>query len=99
MIYYILIKIEFFYSIRIASCLTMATDTKTGDAKTTDTKDGTQNGDAKDGDAKDMVRREITFKCYVCDNPGTKRCSRCVLAMYCSLECQQQHYSEHKLNC
>ncbi|TFK38372.1 hypothetical protein BDQ12DRAFT_705388 [Crucibulum laeve] len=34
-----------------------------------------------------------------CFNPGTKTCSECKLASYCSKECQKHHWHLHKLDC
>eukprot|EP01018_Ginkgo_biloba_P007129 Gb_38396 [translate_table: standard] len=38
--------------------------------------------------------------CAVCQEPATKRCSRCKTVRYCSLKCQAKHWNQgHKLNC
>ncbi|XP_078443582.1 ubiquitin carboxyl-terminal hydrolase 18-like [Wolffia australiana] len=39
-------------------------------------------------------------KCFVCDNPGSKKCSRCKSVRYCSQECQSRHWkSGHNRKC
>lgn len=38
--------------------------------------------------------------CIYCNWPGTRyRCSRCKDAKYCSIRCQKNHWSTHKLSC
>ncbi|ETN61078.1 hypothetical protein AND_007277 [Anopheles darlingi] len=37
--------------------------------------------------------------CPVCQVEATKRCSRCALVYYCSVEHQQQHWKKHKATC
>lgn len=39
--------------------------------------------------------------CFFCSKEVEKRkyCSRCKKACYCSVECQTQHWSKHKLKC
>ncbi|XP_050092198.1 SET domain-containing protein SmydA-8-like [Anopheles aquasalis] len=37
--------------------------------------------------------------CPVCKVEATKRCSRCALVYYCSVEHQQQHWKTHKTTC
>lgn len=36
--------------------------------------------------------------CQICDNPGTKRCSKCHCAWYCSVECQKNDWENHRTN-
>lgn len=39
--------------------------------------------------------------CYytACNKKGTKLCSRCKIARYCSIECQTKHYPDHRDDC
>ena len=37
-----------------------------------------------------------TAKCAVCNEPATKRCSRCKVTWYCSVEHQKQDWKRHK---
>jgi hypothetical protein len=37
--------------------------------------------------------------CFRCNKPGTKRCSTCSDARYCSTDCQKQDRKLHKLIC
>jgi len=37
--------------------------------------------------------------CLVCDSPGSKKCSGCNSAAYCSAEHQKQHWKLHKNQC
>ncbi|XP_046456442.1 uncharacterized protein LOC124203702 [Daphnia pulex] len=39
--------------------------------------------------------------CAACNkvSPSLKRCSRCRSTVYCSVECQHQHWSQHKIVC
>jgi hypothetical protein len=37
--------------------------------------------------------------CLVCQQPTTKRCSRCREASYCSMGCQRKHWKAHKGRC
>ncbi|KAF2660387.1 hypothetical protein K491DRAFT_80734 [Lophiostoma macrostomum CBS 122681] len=37
--------------------------------------------------------------CFVCKNPGTLHCSRCLNVRYCSKTCQAANWSLHKLLC
>ena len=41
------------------------------------------------------------YRCHVCTNTGEhlKKCSRCLMARYCSAECQRAAYPEHKKTC
>lgn len=40
------------------------------------------------------------LSCVVCGNPGSKKCSRCKSARYCSSKCQMSHWqSGHKRKC
>ena len=34
-----------------------------------------------------------------CANPGKKKCARCCVVYYCSKECQDAHWIEHKEFC
>jgi tetratricopeptide (TPR) repeat protein len=34
-----------------------------------------------------------------CDEPGTRKCSRCQVAAYCSVPCQKRDWKKHKLAC
>ncbi len=47
-------------------------------------------------DAKNYQKR-----CHYCfsKTPGLKECSMCHFAMYCHIECQRAHWSEHRLMC
>jgi len=44
---------------------------------------------------------EVTKPCFnrLCCNPGVKRCTLCAYAVYCSRECQVNHWKEHKACC
>ncbi|KAJ3414398.1 hypothetical protein HDV05_006672, partial [Chytridiales sp. JEL 0842] len=35
----------------------------------------------------------------ICGNEGTKYCTRCLRARYCSVECQKNHWKSHKAQC
>ncbi|XP_063217455.1 zinc finger MYND domain-containing protein 10 [Bacillus rossius redtenbacheri] len=37
--------------------------------------------------------------CEICGGTGTKRCSRCHVALYCSRECQVKNWKYHKPTC
>ena len=48
---------------------------------------------------KGMLDLEL-FVCMHCGkDAGLAKCSRCRLAAYCSKECQQQHWPQHKSAC
>jgi len=34
-----------------------------------------------------------------CENTGTKKCSGCLVARYCSSDCQKTHWNDHKREC
>ena len=39
-------------------------------------------------------------RCWTCcENPGLLLCSRCKILPYCSTNCQQRHFAEHKAGC
>ncbi|XP_015592432.1 zinc finger MYND domain-containing protein 10 isoform X2 [Cephus cinctus] len=38
-------------------------------------------------------------KCFGCNEPAKKRCSKCKTAWYCSRECQVKDWINHKINC
>jgi len=40
-------------------------------------------------------------QCFICgeNNLPLKKCSRCRIAVYCSVECQKKDWMWHKLNC
>ena len=37
--------------------------------------------------------------CVVCAKPSSLRCSRCLGANYCSVDCQRKHWKTHKESC
>ncbi|KDR72885.1 hypothetical protein GALMADRAFT_252216 [Galerina marginata CBS 339.88] len=51
------------------------------------------------------LRKDTTIACTNCGRLGNeddvelKKCSGCKVALYCSTDCQKQHWSEHKPNC
>jgi hypothetical protein len=49
----------------------------------------------------EVVHRETDRDCYAagCTNRTTLRCSRCEFALYCSAECQQTDWREHREAC
>eukprot|EP00536_Pseudo-nitzschia_multiseries_P009717 jgi/Psemu1/288637/fgenesh1_pg.279_\ len=38
-------------------------------------------------------------KCQVCQKEASKKCSRCSLAWYCTVECQRTDWKQHKSVC
>lgn len=52
-------------------------------------------------DCDKKVARELKnmHKCNVCDKGGPQRCSICHKTYYCSSECQQRDWKEHKKTC
>ena len=42
---------------------------------------------------------QAVVKCHVCPSLGTKRCLRCRVTHYCSVECQTADWSDHKKKC
>ena len=49
----------------------------------------------------DFTERKIeAYKCIICGNPTTKRCSICHGVYYCSLECQRRDWEKfHNKEC
>ena len=41
----------------------------------------------------------VRMICHHCGAPSTKRCGRCRLRRYCSTECQQADWPDHKPHC
>ena len=41
----------------------------------------------------------INKRCRTCGKPASKVCSRCQTTRYCSVECQNKDWPEHKLDC
>lgn len=37
--------------------------------------------------------------CYFCGKPATKYCQKCMVAKYCTRECQISHHKKHKIAC
>jgi hypothetical protein len=35
----------------------------------------------------------------MCLGPAENRCGGCIIAMYCSPECQKKHWKKHKMEC
>eukprot|EP01127_Copromyxa_protea_P021831 TRINITY_DN7613_c0_g1_i1.p1 TRINITY_DN7613_c0_g1~~TRINITY_DN7613_c0_g1_i1.p1 ORF type:complete len:213 (+),score=32.97 TRINITY_DN7613_c0_g1_i1:1-639(+) len=52
---------------------------------------------------KDILFRDVPEVCSVCDKASTtgslKRCAACRFFYYCSVDCQRQHWQEHKPQC
>eukprot|EP01083_Nonionella_stella_P002179 6270_1 len=50
-----------------------------------------------------LKRREINQtnekECFYCHKEAVSRCSRCKSALYCTKECQLNHWAQHKSNC
>jgi len=45
------------------------------------------------------AKKETLQRCSGCDNAGKKRCTGCFLEWYCSVECQQGDWKNHKSAC
>jgi ankyrin repeat protein len=45
------------------------------------------------------AKEQISAKCFYCQTPAKKKCSRCLAVRYCSNTCQKSHYKEHKAHC
>jgi len=51
-------------------------------------------------DAKQLLRSESISLCAAgCGMAGDKKCAKCKLASYCSVECQKAHWKTHKKVC
>lgn len=46
-----------------------------------------------------MRPQSSTFYCSVCTKPSALRCSRCLGAQYCSVDCQKKAWPTHKVTC
>jgi hypothetical protein len=51
-------------------------------------------------DGRDTHLNEQPY-CYTCKDPTAelKKCSRCSVAWYCSVECQKKHLKQHRDIC
>lgn len=38
-------------------------------------------------------------RCYYCAKPANQLCSKCMIANYCSKECQRSNWNDHKFAC
>ena len=51
-------------------------------------------------EAKQLLRAESVSLCAAgCGMAGDKKCAKCKLASYCSVECQRAHWKVHKKTC
>jgi len=48
-------------------------------------------------DAATLLAKEML--CETCGKPSTHSCARCLDALYCSADCQRDHWQEHKKTC
>mmetsp|Transcript_23192 Transcript_23192/g.32392 ORF Transcript_23192/g.32392 Transcript_23192/m.32392 type:complete len:138 (-) Transcript_23192:1250-1663(-) len=46
-----------------------------------------------------IATANVSHKCSLCGQEATKKCSRCKMAWYCSVEHQKQHWKYHKKAC
>ena len=53
-------------------------------------------------DVRQMVKKaEGLWKCAKCgvNDKNNKKCTGCYYVFYCSLDCQREHWDEHKVEC
>ena len=53
----------------------------------------------EDGEANRATSSEVEGSCKVCGVKGTKKCGKCMAAIYCSRDCQIKDWKKHKNEC